>query len=516
MDPVTPGLERLGLGGFRLDDMELALPLSALREVQPCAELSPLPCPNHAVIGGLNLRGVVIPVLDLRGLLGKPAGALVHPCVVIMVHDGHALGLLSTGVSGVFEVSRDAIKPLASAEGSAALCQGTVVRVDSGATVGLISPDALFACPEVPRTLDPEPERSQVIAQVNTDDEGDQGFLPVMLMRCGKVALSIDAMAVSATLLSPQVLSSPLAMGHCRGVIEHAGQLLPALDFQALLGLGAAQPSDLAQAFVMNTPDGTVAFLITEVMDVVRCREANFLPVPRFALPHPTLFSGTLPREALADEVVQRSRASITQFLRVNASALQRDEDVRNLASTVHQRGARALLQPIAAHSIEASAGAAQSGRPVLTFMLGGETATPLEQIQEILPYTRDISIFDTRGSLLGVLVNRGRSIPVMCLSGLVGLPAPEVSPAVSVLVVESQGTLIGFAVPMLKSIERTQWEPSLTGGASTASGGLAEAVRSKTLVKVGDEQACRMLPLIDLAAVACALQRQEEDCPCV
>lgn len=516
MQPPDPGLPLLGLGGFLLDDMELALPLSALREVQPCTELSPLPCPNRAVVGGLNLRGVVVPVLDLRLLLGKPAHELRQPCVVIMVHDGHVLGLLSTGVSGVFEVPEAAIKPMASSEGEAALCQGTVVRQDSGTSVGLISAQALFASPEIPRTLDPEPERSQHDEEQGGAGENIPVQLPVMLMRCGKVALSIDAMAVSATLLSPQVLSSPLAMGHCKGVIEHAGMLLPALDFQSLLGLGPAQEPELSQAFVMNTPDGAIAFLITEVMDVVRCNESDFLPVPRFALPHPTLFTGTLPRAALADDIVQRSRASITQFLRVNGQALQEDAEVRNLASTVRQRGSQAHLHGNDTRSFVASAQAAHQGRAVLTFMLGGETATPLEQVQEILPYTPDISIFDTRGSLLGVLVNRGRSIPVMCLSGLVGLPPPEVSPAVSVLVVDAGGALIGFAVPMLRSIEQTQWEPHLMNGSTGGTDDLASALRSKALVKVGDDRSSRMLPLLDLSATARALQHQEEDCPCV
>ena len=516
MLPQVSDEEILGLGGFRLDDMELALPLASLREVQPCAQLSPLPCPNKAVVGGLNLRGVVVPVLDLRLLLGRPAPSLTLPCVVIMVHDGHVLGLLSTGVSGVFEVPSSAVKPMSSCEGGAALCQGTVVRLDTGTSVGLISAHALFGAPEIPRTLDPEPERNQSIEEPGDVSEVSATHLPVMLMRCGKVALSIDAMAVSATLLSPHVQTSPLAMGHCRGVIDHAGMLLPALDFQSLLGLGPAQPNDLAQAFVMNTPDGSIAFLITEVMDVVRCREVDFLPVPSFALPHPTLFSGTLPRAALADDIVQRSRASITQFLRVDGQALQQDRDVRNLASTVRQRGAQGAGLQADARSFVASTQSIHAGRSVLTFMLGGETATPLEQVQEILPYSNDISIFDTRGSLLGILVNRGRSIPVMCLSGLFGLPAPEVSPAVTVLVVESKGVLIGFAVPVLKSIELTQWEPSLSLGAGTDSSDLAQALKSKTLVKVGEEHVCRMLPLIDLASIALALQNQEEDCPCV
>ena len=117
MTSLGPENQLLGLGGFRLDDMELALPLTALREVQPFKQLSPLPCPNKAVVGGLNLRGVVIPVLDLRTMLGKQAEALFQPSVVIMVHEGHVLGLLSNGVSGVFEVPADSVKPMTSAEG---------------------------------------------------------------------------------------------------------------------------------------------------------------------------------------------------------------------------------------------------------------------------------------------------------------------------------------------------------------------------------------------------------------
>jgi purine-binding chemotaxis protein CheW len=51
-------------GGFALSGMHLALPMDALREVVPSEDWIPLPCPNPSVVGGVNLRGVVVPVLD--------------------------------------------------------------------------------------------------------------------------------------------------------------------------------------------------------------------------------------------------------------------------------------------------------------------------------------------------------------------------------------------------------------------------------------------------------------------
>ena len=58
---AAPGL--VGFGGFTLGGMSLALPMAALREVLPCAGLTPLPCPAPAVPGGVDLRGTTVAAL---------------------------------------------------------------------------------------------------------------------------------------------------------------------------------------------------------------------------------------------------------------------------------------------------------------------------------------------------------------------------------------------------------------------------------------------------------------------
>lgn len=507
---------RIGLGGFLLEHMELALPLQSLREVLPCQKLSPLPCPNPAVIGGIDVRGVVIPVLDLRTVLGKAANELPHPCVIIMVHRGHVLGLICSGVSGVFEVPQDELHLIENTEKDSALFQGAVIRKDTSAMVGLISPDALFSLPMVPRTQDPEPQRSAPLDSNDTHSLDDEDRQPVMLMRCAGVAMCIDTAVVAATLMAPSIRPSALAMGHCKGVIEHAGMEVPAVDLKGFLGLGKGKEDELGQAFVMNTPQGAVALLISEVIDVVPTRKSAYLSVPPFASPHPRLFHFTLPSDALPSELMQRLHGSPTQYLLLDGEALRREDEIRSLASAVRQPGSDHALHGQATQAFVAGAddiANRHGGQPVLTFMVGGENAVPMGQVQEILPCPADISKYETNTALLGMMTNRGRSIPVLCLSELMGLPRPEITSLTSVLVVNASDVLLGFAVPTLKSIASAQGEKALQLGSGTQASGLQAALQRRRLIQMGAGQDKRLLPLLDLAAIAAAVTQEHLGC---
>ena len=149
-------------GGFALGAMELALPMSALREVVPLSQLSPLPCRADGVVGGIDLRGVVIPVLDLNVLLGKVAAEAAYPCVIIMVHRERLLGLLADGITGIFTIEPDRLHDITLAGDALPLFCGSVRRLDTDALVSVLSPDALTSVPGVPMVADPEPGRQHV------------------------------------------------------------------------------------------------------------------------------------------------------------------------------------------------------------------------------------------------------------------------------------------------------------------------------------------------------------------
>jgi purine-binding chemotaxis protein CheW len=484
-------------GGFALAGMQLALPMDALREVVPSEDWIPLPCPNTSVVGGVNLRGVVVPVLDLRPQLGRSQVGTAYPCVLIVVAQGRLLGLLADEVTGIFHVDEHSVHGLKDAIDPRSLMAGSVRRLDNQALVSILSVAALGQLPGVPLVDDPEPERQR------TREAEDEVYIAddahtVVLLRCGRVPLTIDALAVYATLPDPVVKPSPLAMGHCKGVIEHGEALVPAVDLHALCGLGP-MPDDVAgrQAFLVSMPAGLVALLVNEVMDVVRAEADALVPVPAFALPRPDLMRRALPDHRLPADLVARLGISGTQFLMIEADALMACEDIVNLAQ------ANARQQGLGADTRSFLQGVRPGGdrRAMLTYGLAGETATPLEHVQEILPYACSVSIFQSNGALLGFTTHQGQSIPILCLSRLSGGQPPEVTPAASVLVVRSDSELIGFAVPHLKSIEAAEWEPELPDMSHAHAHG--DGFRSRKLALVGTGAEERMLPVLDLLTLA-------------
>jgi len=493
-------------GGFRLSGLELALPMNALREVVPCDELIRLPTAATGVVGGINLRGVLVPVVDLRLVLGQAGEHGTGACVVLMVHGGRILGLLCDGVTGIFSSRGGHVSRITVADPTAALFAGSIQRADDGTLVNLLSPQALAGLHQVPMVDDPEPGRQLSLTDTEAAVVVDDQSVPMMLFRCGRVPLAIGAMTVHATLSHPEVQQSALTHGHCQGVLDYAGQQIPVVDMLGLCGLDSETNlgSGTRHAFVVQMATGLLAFLVDKVLDVVLTQNRDVMAVPAFALPHPVLFAGALPITALPADILTEFPAAVSQFLLIDGAALMADEALLELA----RMGLDRITGAGAAATVSTRGPQRPDQRSMITYLLGVEVASPIEQVAEILPYSAGVSIFERRGALLGLVAHRGRSIPVLCLSHLIGLSSPTPSPAVSVLVVEADGALIGFAVPALRSIELVDWEPALPRASTHPSDELALAVHSRQLAQINAGGQSRMLPVMDLRRIACVLQR--------
>jgi purine-binding chemotaxis protein CheW len=182
---------------------------------------------------------------------------------------------------------------------------------------------------QVPMVQDPEPARQHDVDE--TDNRGSAELVapvPVMLIRCGRIPLAIDAMAVHATLSDPRVEPSLLATGHCRGVIPYGGSFVPALDLLSWSGLGELAEDAWRQAFVVRLDAGMVAFLVEAVVDIVPIQPQQVIALPRFALPRPELFAGALSRQALPGHDIEHDRRHAAQYLVLASDALCTDPQV--------------------------------------------------------------------------------------------------------------------------------------------------------------------------------------------
>ena len=97
---------------FRLAQEHYALEDRWVQEVCPLKELTPLPCTPPFVLGIVNVRGRILPVLDLKKLFDLPEQGLtdLHRIVLVRGNDLE-LGLLADVIVGVRSIPADSFQP---------------------------------------------------------------------------------------------------------------------------------------------------------------------------------------------------------------------------------------------------------------------------------------------------------------------------------------------------------------------------------------------------------------------
>lgn len=101
---------------FLLGREVFAMDIRTVREIIQYGPLTPVPLMPDFVRGVINLRGAVVPVIDLHARFGRPVAQIgKKTCIVIFdsVRDGERteLGLLVDAVSEVVDIPADQIEP---------------------------------------------------------------------------------------------------------------------------------------------------------------------------------------------------------------------------------------------------------------------------------------------------------------------------------------------------------------------------------------------------------------------
>lgn len=105
---------------FALAHERYAIEAAYVREALPFEDLTPLPCAPAFVRGLVNVRGRILPVIDLKRFLGLPDPGIgdLHRILVVSAANLE-FGLLADVVIGIRPLSSAALQPIPAALGAA-------------------------------------------------------------------------------------------------------------------------------------------------------------------------------------------------------------------------------------------------------------------------------------------------------------------------------------------------------------------------------------------------------------
>jgi purine-binding chemotaxis protein CheW len=97
---------------FKVGAEEFAVDILLVKEVVMMRDITAVPETDRFVEGVMNLRGTLIPVLDLRKRLKASRVATgIEQRILIVLHQTRLLGLIVDGASEVARISRDMVEP---------------------------------------------------------------------------------------------------------------------------------------------------------------------------------------------------------------------------------------------------------------------------------------------------------------------------------------------------------------------------------------------------------------------
>lgn len=114
--PVADGETLMQYLTFTLGDEVFAMDITTVREIIQQAGMTVVPLMPNFVRGVINLRGAVVPVIDLQARFGRPSARIgKKTCIVIFDAsqggEKQELGLMVDAVSEVIDIAPSQIEP---------------------------------------------------------------------------------------------------------------------------------------------------------------------------------------------------------------------------------------------------------------------------------------------------------------------------------------------------------------------------------------------------------------------
>ncbi len=98
---------------FRIGDQEFCVNIMSVREIRGWTPATPMPHAPSYVIGIINLRGAVLPIVDLSARLGmREAEPTARHVIIVAQVKSRTVGLLVEAVSDILTITDENIQPV--------------------------------------------------------------------------------------------------------------------------------------------------------------------------------------------------------------------------------------------------------------------------------------------------------------------------------------------------------------------------------------------------------------------
>ncbi len=440
---------------FVLDGVEFGIDIDRVQEITPRTDICPVPGAPSFILGVINLRGMIIPVIDSRRRFHLPEAApTARTRIIVLDLAGEPTGLQVDAVSEVVRLEDFTLRE------TPPLVAGVQAEYLAGmVTVGkrLITLIHLAKLLDSSEFQERDALRADAMAasgMFGMDMEGrdeeiseDRAFVTFSL---GGESFGIALEQVEEILEIPAVTKVPDAPDYVLGVICLREQVLPLVDLTAVLAVQGLQEERQSEMVVLvSFGETAIGIVVDRIQEILRVTPDKLLPAPQ------TL--SETEAEHLEGVILREDRmVGLLNVMRIITG-----DDQAKISALGQGLGLR-----------DSKAMEVEEKEDLVVFQLGAERyAMKLQEVREIIMVGQITPVPRAPQFVEGVLNLRGEVMPVVDLRTRFGLERIERNRLSRILICSIGGVYTGLvvdAVDEVRPVERRAFEdpPRLSAAA--------------------------------------------------
>ena len=444
---------------FFLGSETFAFPMAVVREIIRMPDLAKMPLAQQGLAGLANLRGVLLPVLNLSTLLTGTAPQLTETSRVVVVDDGTLIGFVVDRINRVVSVDASKMEKVSAFDTSvdAGFLSGIVKEVDDHAMVMMLDVKCLIDAnfTKLSQAIQSRSTSTSGIdhkaTRVADKQENDRRLVSFLLAN-QEYAFPIER--VNEIVRVPQEISHvPKAAAHVMGIINLRGQLLPLVNLRNMFNLSPGSLNDQSRVVVIALGDAddnsqdqrTVGILTDQVREVLRVSPDLIDPVP-------VVFTESGNSAEIHSMCRLQDGKRMVSILSVERmfehEALREAMEIKSSLHGTGKLGGTQMDGQTARDGIE------QEIQLVVFNLHNEEYGVLIESVQEIIRIPNELTHVPKAQHFIEGMVNlRGLLLPVVDLRAKMGMERMERSDRQRIVVFTLEGVRTGFIVDSVSEV---------------------------------------------------------------
>ena len=444
---------------FSLGGETFAVPMAPVQEIIRVPQVAQLPLAPPALEGLANLRGRVLPIVNLRRLLACPPRDNDDQSRALVVRIGQPLGFIVDRVSSVIGVEPGEIEP---ADGIQSIVQSRflsgVIRREAaggGHDLMLVVDFERLVADHFSRAAAEDAKASGPALGDEADvDEAERAVdeLRLVSFSVAQQEYALDIAEVQEIVQLPEHVNAlPNAPAHVAGLVSLRQRLLPLVSLRALFGAPPVPYTEQQRIVVAALPGDLRVGLVTDsVKEVLSVPRTSAEPMPAALAAEQDLKEFTsicrLDEGRRLVSIIATNRLLRSPALGAALDAARQATAGTSTTADTTEEAAMAQDEALA-----------EDDDAHVIFRLGAEEfGVPIMSVQEIVRVPEALTrVPKTPAFVEGVINLRGSVLPVIDQRRRLGLPSIERNEGQRIMVYMVGGARTGFIVDSVAEVLR-------------------------------------------------------------